>query len=391
MVLLARNLTVPVVIAEGGFSMLKASCSQGALHEILQVVSRGVSGRSTQPVQNNIYLSSADDALRLVATDLEYLSLDAQVPATVAEEGTVTIPGRVFNEIVASLPEEEVSLECEGPAELTIHCGKSNYRVRGLPSDDFQFLPEIDTEVEFTLPESDLRKILSQTVFACSQDETRPILTGALFYARPDMLVVAATDTYRLAVRMLSMPLGVAEDKKVIVSARVLGELMRILQEDSAAPITVRLSRRLVEFEVSSLKVASRLIEGEFPNYEKVIPQDPDKKLVLQVPALERALRRAFIVARHDSNRVVLRGEDNLLRISAQVPDLGTVEEEVEMELTGDPIEIAFNARYLLDMLEASGSEQVVLHLAGSLNPGTLRPLGRDDYTYVVMPMQIMT
>ncbi len=371
--------------------MLKASCSQGSLHEILQIVSRGVSGRSTQPVQNNIYLSSADGALRLVATDLEYLSMDARVPATVDEDGEVTVPGRVFNEIVASLPEDEVSLQCEGPGELSIRCGKSNYRVRGLPADDFQFLPSVDAEVEFTLPEGDLRKLLSQTVFACSQDETRPILTGALFYARPETLVVAATDTYRLAVRLLSLPLGVEEEKKVIVSARVLGELMRILEEDSASPITIRLSKRLVEFEVSSLKVASRLIEGEFPNYEKVIPQEPDKKLVLQVPALERALRRAFIVARHDSNRVVLRAEDGLLRISAQAPDVGAVQEEVEAELTGDPLEIAFNARYLLDVLEAARSEQIAVHLAGSLNPGTLRPLGRDDYTYVVMPMQIVT
>ncbi len=370
--------------------MLKASCPQGVLHEILQTISRGVSGRSTQPVQNNIFLSSADGNLRLVATDLEYLSLDTQVPAMVTEEGAVTIPGRVFNEIVASLAEEEVSLESESPGELTIRCAKSNYHVRGLPSDDFQFLPAIEPEVEFTLPEGDLRKILSQTIFACSQDETRPILTGALFCAKPDNLIVVATDTYRLALRTLSLPLDVAEEKKVIVSARVLGELMRILEEDSSDPVSVRLSRRLVEFEVRNLKIASRLIEGEFPNYEKVIPQDPDKKLVLQIAPLERVLRRAFIVARLDSNRVVLRGEESLLRLSAQAPDLGSVEEEIEMELTGDPIEIAFNARYLLDMLEVAGGEQVALHLAGSLNPGTLRPLGRDDYTYVVMPMQII-
>ena len=370
--------------------MLKASCPQGELHEILQVVSRGVSGRSTQPVQNNIFLSSTEGKLRLVATDLEYLSLDASVPAEVGEEGSVTIPGRLFNEIVASLPEESVALESQNAGELTIRCGKSNYRVRGLPPDDFQFLPNIEAEAEFSVPEGDLRKILAQTVFGCSQDETRPILTGALFFVKPESLIVVATDTYRLALRTLPLASGMGEEKKIIVSARILGELMRILQEGSTAPVAVRLSRRLVEFEVRNLKIASRLIEGEFPNYEKVIPQDPDKKMVVQIPALERALRRAFIVARHDSNRVVLRGADNLLRISAQAPDQGTVEEEVEMELTGDAIEIAFNARYLLDMLEAAGSEQIALHLAGSLNPGTLRPLGRDDYTYVVMPMQII-
>ncbi len=371
--------------------MLKASCPQSALHEILQVVSRGVSGRSTHPVQNNIYLCSADGGLRLVATDLEYLSLDARLPALITEEGAVTVPGRVFNEIVASLPEEEVSLESPEPGQLAIRCGKSSYLVRGLPPDDFQFLPEIMPQAEFALPEGALHTILTQTVFACSDDETRPILTGALFFIRPDLLTVVATDTYRLAVRTLSAEISVAEERKVIVSARVLHELLRILREDSEEPVQVRVSERLIEFQLRDVKLASRLIEGEFPNYEKVIPADPDKRLLVRVDALERALRRALIVARQDSNRVVLHAREGVLQITAVSPDLGSVEEEVEMQLTGEPIDIAFNARYLMEMLEAVGSEQIVMGLSGALNPGTMRPAGREDYIYVVMPMQIMT
>ncbi|HEY3398752.1 MAG TPA: DNA polymerase III subunit beta [Armatimonadota bacterium] len=371
--------------------MLKASCTQGALHEILQIISRGVSGRSTQPVQNNIFVSTADNTLRLVATDLEYISLDAQVPAMVTEEGKVTVPGRVFNEIVTSLPAEEVSLESEQVGELTIRCGKSNYRVRGLPADDFQMLPEVMPEAEFSVPEGALRTLLAQTVFACSPDETRPILTGALLNVKPDMLTVVATDTYRMGIRTLRVETGIEAEKKVIVSSKVLGELMRILREDSEEPVKVSLSGRLVEFEAHKVKISSRLIEGEYPNYEKIIPAEFTKKMTVQVEALERSLRRALIVARQDNNRVVLRGQEGILQITAASPDLGSVEEEVEMELEGDPVEIAFNVRFMLDMLEAAGSQQVIFSLSGPLNPGTIRPAGRDDYIYLVMPMQIIT
>lgn len=371
--------------------MLKVSCPQGALHGILQVVSRAVSGRSTQPVQNNIYVQASENQLRLVATDLEYISLDASIPAMVMEEGEVTVPGRIFNEIVAGLGAEDVSLEAEEEGQMTILCGKSRYEVRGLPAGDFQMLPEVVPAAEFTLPEGDLYSLLAQTVFACSPDETRPILTGALFDVGGDMLTIVATDTYRLALRQLKCESGVEEEQKMIVSARVLGELMRILDAEGDEPVTIRFSERLVEFEIRNMKVASRLIEGEFPRYEKVIPEGQDKRVLVQVDYLEQALRRAVIVARDDANRVVLRGEGSALQITASSPDVGRVEEQVEIELEGEPVEIAFNVRYILDMLEGAGSEQVVITLAGALNPGIIRPAGREDYLYVLMPMQIMT
>ena len=371
--------------------MLKASCPQGALHEILQIVSRGVSGRSTQPVQNHVFLAADGGRLRLVATDLEYISLDAQVPALVLEEGQVTVPGRIFNEIVAGLPGEEVALEAAVDGKIVIRCGKAKYDVRGLPAQDFQMLPEVVPDAEFSVAENDLHAVLRQTVFACSPDETRPILTGALFEVRADQLIVVATDTYRLAQRTLPCAGGPEGGRKVIVSARVLNELMRILEADSSDPVTVRLSERLVEFSVRSLKIASRLIEGEYPNYEKVIPTEQDKTVTVSREALERALRRALIVGREDAYRVVLRGEDSVLRISASAAEIGQAEEEVDMQLTGEPVEIAFNGRYILDMLDAAGSDEVRISLSGPLNPGTLRAADREDYLYVLMPMQIMT
>ena len=371
--------------------MLKASCPQGALHEVLQVVSRGVSGRSTQPVQNHIHLSDQDGKLRLVATDLEYLSMDAAVPAQITESGAVTVPGRIFNEIIASLPDEEVELEAEQAGELTIRCGKSRYSVRGLPAADFQMFPEFAPEVEFTLPEGDLHGVLAQTIFACASDETRPVLTGALFAIAPDMVTVVATDMYRLALRQLACTTGVEAERKVIVSARILGELGRLLSENSKDPVSIKLTQRVVYFEIGNIKLASRLIEGEFPNYPKVVPEKHDKVVTASVEALERALRRALIVARDDSYRVLLEADQEQLRISSKAPDVGSVEEQVAIKLDGEPLEIAFNARFILDLLEVLGTPEVNIEFTGSLNPGTLKPAGSEDYLYVLMPMQIMT
>lgn len=368
--------------------MLSLQCAQTELYNVLQIVARGVSGRSTQPVQNNIYLEAQGEELRLVATDLEYISLDATVPAVVIDEGAVTAPARTLSEIAGSLPEGQVSLEADENNTLSIVCETAHYDIRGLAADDFQMLPEISEAVEFALPQSQLASILAQTIFATSPDETRPILTGALLNISDGSMEVVATDTYRLALRRSDCP--VAGTQQAIISARVLGEVLRVLDDESDEPVAVAISENLAQFVVAGITVASRLIEGEFPNYQKVIPQELDKTLTIGTEVFGQALRRALIVARDDANRVVLRTTEEGLEVTANSPDVGHAEELVPVTLEGEAAEIAFNARYLLDMLEVVGSDEVEMQLSGPLNPGLIKPVGRDDYTYVLMPMQIM-
>ncbi len=370
--------------------MLNAKCSQDDLYDIVQIVARGVSGRSTQPVQNNIYLSSQGESLRVVATDLEYVGIDATIPATVDEEGAITVPARYFTQIAGNLPAGEVSLAANEADTLAISCGSASYDIRGVAADDFQMLPEIVDAAEFSLPQAYLHELLRQTTFAASQDETRPILTGVLFAGADGKLQLVATDTYRLALRTSDSE--VLQDQRAIVSVRVLNELLRILDDESDEPAEIAVSDTLVRFEVGAITVASRLIEGEFPNYAKVVPDEEglDKCITVSTEDLENALRRALIVAREDANRVVFRTGDGNLQITADSPDVGHVEEDVPAKLEGEPIETAFNAGYVLDMLEAAGSEEVSLALSRPLEPGVLRPADRDDYLCVVMPMQIM-
>ncbi len=370
--------------------MLNLSCPQEQLHASVQTVSHGVSGRSTQPVQNNIYLESTSSGMRLVATDLEFISLEANIPATVRDQGAVTVPARLLTEVIGSLAGEEISLEADDHSTLRVNTARSSFRIRGMSAADFEMLPDIGDAARMEIAQRDLHSILSRTVFATSRDETRPILTGALFKIASGGIDVVATDTYRLALSNLTLDTALEEGRSAIISERALNEVLRIIAPDSDDPVAMVLSESQVEFEIGSVKVGSRLIEGQFPNYEKVIPDDCDRRVTVDRVEFTNTLRRMLIVAREDSNRVVLRGSDGILTITADSQDVGHAEEQIPAKLEGEEPEIAFNARYLLDALGALSHDEVVMELSQPLSAGTLKPADSDDYTYVLMPMQIM-
>ena len=370
--------------------MFKVACPQHALLESVQVVSRGVSGRSTQPVQNNVYLEARAGQLRLVATDLEYLSLEALLDAEVAEEGATTVPARLLSEVASALPNEVVTLAADESHGMKINCGRSRYEVRGLSASDFTMLPALSEAVQFEIPQSQLALVLSRTVFSTSRDETRPILTGGLFKLADGKLEVVATDTYRLALQSVPLP-GLGDvTRSAIVSRRALTELARILDANSDEPVAVAIGDSQIEFKVGRITLASRLIEGQFVNYAKVIPSSYERRVIANVKELSGALHRVLIMAREDANRVVLKTEGGLLRLSATSQDVGLAEEAIPVTVEGEDAEIAFSARYMLDMLDAAGAAEIVMELSGPLNSGAIKPQGDDGYLYVLMPMQII-
>ena len=370
--------------------MLKVRCHRDGLFEAMQVVSRAVSGRSTLPILNNVFIEGTDDGLRFVATDLE-LSIEATVRATVEEQGALTAPARVLAEVVQNLPPADVTLAVDENNTVTVGCQKSEYLIRGLPSEEFSTLPEIEGGTEFTVAQETMKSVIEQVTFASSPDETRPMLTGALFRLGDGQMNMVATDTHRLALRKVSGLEGLPETPmKAIAPARALNELARALPRGQDEPLRVTLGERLIRFRAPGLSIASRLIEGEFPNYEKVIPTEFDRSVQTKREVFATALRRALIVAREDANRVVLDLEAGTLTITADSQDIGRASEEVPAALDGPPIKIAFNGRYLLDALSAITSDDVEMQLSGPLSPGAVRPAGDADYLYVLMPMQIM-
>ncbi len=370
--------------------MFSVTCEQQALYEKVQLVSRGVSGRSTQPIQNNILLQATDDTLILVATDVEFIGVRTTMPVAAAEAGSITVPARVLTELAGRLAPGSVTLTADESNSLKICGAHSEFDIRGLPADDFQQLPELDDPTSFSMAQGDLLGILNRTVFATSTDETRPILTGTLLKISGKKLETVATDTYRLALYETLLGAEVERDQEAIISRRALVELQRILDPDAEDEAEIRISQNQVEFVVGATVIGSRLIDGQFVNYPKVIPTGGDKKITVKCDELASALDRALVVARQDAYRVVLRAKGDTMTISAKSQDVGEAEETLDISMEGDDAEIAFNAEYLLDMLEAVESEALLMELSGPLNSGLLRPADDENYLYVLMPMQIM-
>jgi len=370
--------------------MFSITCEQMALYENVQVVSRGVSGRSTQPIQNNILLEAKDEQLILIATDLEYISIKTTMAVSAADEGQITMPSRIFTDVAGSLAPGPVTLTANESNSVAIHGGHSDFNIRGLPADDFQELPELADAVRFAMPAEKLLDVLERTVFATSTDETRPILTGALFKISGTNLATVATDTYRLALYETQLESDVERDVEAIVSRRALNELERVVSASSAEEVEIGISSNQIEFVVGDTVIGSRLIEGQFVNYPKVIPTGTDKRITVNSEELRSTLERALVVARQDANRVVLRAKDDILTVSAQSQDVGKVEETLDVTMEGEDAEIAFNAIYLMHMLDAAECDKVTIEVSGPLNSGLLHPADDEGYVYVLMPMQIM-
>jgi len=369
---------------------MKISCEKGSLHEAVQTVARAVSSRSTLPILSNILLETGEDAATLSTSDLE-IGIQRKLSLIVTEPGNTTIPARLFNEVINSLPEAMVTVESDDRELIQVTCEKSEYNLHGLPAEEFPVIPEINPATSVTLSQSLLRDMIRQTIFATSGDETRAILTGALLDLDGATLRIVATDTHRLALRRGELPVEKPEVRSsIIIPARALNEVGRLLSDDEETTVQIDISDNQVQFQTGETTIMSRLIEGQFPNYERVIPSDHEKVLTINTVPFRNAVRRCAIVAREDANKIIFRSSGEQLILTADSQRVGRAHEEVAVDLEGDPVEIAFNSQYLIDVLNVIDTEQIRLELGGPLNPGAIKPVGGIDYVYVLMPMQIV-
>ncbi len=372
---------------------MKLSCNRRMLHEALQHVSRVVSGRTTLPILSNLLLEAAGETLKVVAYDME-IGAQSGVPIEVAEEGALTVPARTLGDVVASLPDATVEMRSEERNVLGLTCGRSEYTINGLPAEEYPALPEVPGEVWFELPQGEMRDLIRATIFAASTDETRAILTGVLLLRDENGVKMVATDSYRLAVKTVGAKPGKGAAGKapgeVIVPARALQELSRMLDPgDEETPVRVSAGEQQIRFEVGPYILVSRLIEGQFPNYQRVIPTEPERKVAVNREDLQGAIKRAAIVARAEASKLVFRTQEGMLTITAESGDVGRAREELAAQVEGEDIEIAFNAEYLTDVLGVIASDSVVWELTGPLSSGLVKGSDDPDYLYVVMPMQL--
>jgi len=377
------------------------TCSKRLFYEALQSVARAVATRSTLPILGNVLLNAHDGVLRLVTTDLE-IGMTCEIPLVGGEEGAVTVPERIIQDVVSNLSADaDLNISADERSLLTISAGKSKYTIHGLPADEFPALPEVPADTMITLPAPTLRDLVRKTLFSASTDEGRVILTGCLLTWDGQTATMVATDTHRLAIKHAAVSGQFTNPVSVIIPARALQELLRLLGSSEEA-VEVAVGESQVQFASYQklhtpegeipirVKLVTRLIEGQFPAYERVIPQESQKHMAVNRQEFFDAVRRASIVARTESNKLILKSEDSTLIITAKTGEVGEAREELTINLEGEPVEIAFNAEYLQDVLNVLDTETVEMGLTGPLNPGLLTANGEPDYIYVVMPMQML-
>ena len=369
---------------------MKLSVMQENLARGLSVVSRAVSNRSTLPVLANVLLKTEDAGLKLTATNLE-IGIVYWVPGKIENDGATTVPAKLLTDLVNSLPAgDRVDLEVTAGDTLNVKAGRFQTHIKGIDADEFPAIGAAGERPTTRVAQNVLRRALAETAFAAASDEARPILTGVLAKFEGDQLTLAAADNYRIAVKTLPI-LDPVPETSVVIPARALNELARVLADtDDPVDVVLAGARNQVLFHLDGIDLVSRLIDGQFPNYQQVMPQAHATRAVLDREELLRAVRPAALIAHESANIVKLQigGDgDPGVTVSANA-EVGDHVGQVEAAVEGDGTTIAFNARYLADVLTNVSADQFALELNGPLSPGVFKPVGDDRYVHVVMPVR---
>ncbi len=375
--------------------MMKASVSQQQLAHGLSVVSRAVSPRSTLPVLANVLVATDDGRLRLSATNLE-LGISSWIGAQISAEGAITVPARTLSDLVSALPNDTVQLDLNTRTQtLTVRCGTSVTDIKGIDANEYPPIPVPDLQEGIELNVSDFKEMIQQVAFAASADEARPVLQGVYMTVTGDEINLAATDGFRISVRRATLSEAAAQPMKAIIPARALNELARIAADnDETVTMVLPQGRGQVLFHLKDAELVSQLIEGNFPDYRAIIPRSFKSTTILSAPALLKACKQAEIIARDGNNVIRMNiqpGGDKpgQVDISAQSEETGTANICIDATVEGPGLVIAFNVRFLREVLEVLKAPNIALETNANNTPGMLRPVGDQSFQHVIMPMHL--
>lgn len=373
---------------------MKLSCLQENLDRGLNVVGRAVAVRTTLPITNNVLLATDKSRLKLSATNLE-MAISCWIGAKVEEEGSITVPARLLSEFISSLPSENVDITLSPQTKTVgLKCARFEARVSGVDAKDFPPVPKVEGGISTKVEVEALRQAIGQVAFAAATEESRPVLTGVDAEFDGDTLTLAAADGFRLAVYKLPLAQAVAQKTEVIIPARTLAELNRLMaDQEEAVEITVNPEKGQALFRLKDIELVSQLIQGSFPNYSQLIPKSCNTKAVINVAEFLRATKTASIFARDGSGIVRLvvapggGATPGKVIVSARSEEIGDDVGEIDAMVEGEESKIAFNGKYLTDVLSVLREAQVALETTNPSSPGVLKPVGVDNYIHVVMPM----
>jgi DNA polymerase-3 subunit beta len=367
---------------------MKATIERATLLKSLGHVQSVVERRNTIPILSNVLIEAREDnSIRLMATDLD-LQVDESVPATVSQPGAITVPAHTLFDIVRKLPEgSQVELNA-ADGKMQLSAGRARFNLSTLPRDDFPVISEGDLPTSFELPAATLRQIIDKTRFAISSEETRYYLMGIFLHVADDQLKAAATDGHRLARVVLPKPDGADGMPDVIVPRKCVAELRKLLDEVEGT-VEVSLSPTKIRFGLGSAVLTSKLIDGTFPDYNRVIPTANDKLLKLDPKTFSAGVDRVSTIASEKTRAVKMSVDRDKVTLSVTSPESGTATEELPADYGSDTIEIGFNAKYLLDILGEIDGDTVEVHLADAAAPTLLRENDKSNALYVLMPMRV--
>ncbi len=368
---------------------MKFKCDQIVLTKALNIVSKAVTNRSTLPILKGILMEVKEDGkLRMVASDHE-ITIEETISVSETDRGSIVVQAKLFSDIIRKLPNAEVAIEVEN-GSVTIKCLNSQFSIIGMPADEFPAVEAVaDDEQAIIFEKNILKEMIRKTSFAASVDESKGVLTGILIELLSDSVNLVAIDGYRLAVSRKAMVN--LEEKNVVISAKIMNEINKILSDASEEQETVKLLLydRNAVFSIGSVKVILRLLDGEFIKYRDVLPADSSIKVKVSKSDLTESIERASLLSKEGKNNLIkFAVRDNVLTITSKSEE-GNVKEDILISKEGDDLDIGFNAKYVLDVLKAIDDEEILMYFNASIKPCLVEPLEGDSFEYLILPVRI--
>lgn len=369
---------------------MKLKCRQKDLAFALNLVNRAVSPNTTLPVLNNILMKAEGKRLYFSATNLE-VAMTYFIDVEVLNEGAVTIPAKLITSYVSLLKDEDVEMKLEEGLNLSIKTPLSHTKIKGIDSGEFPVIPEVTEGQKFSVATNVFETAITQTVFAASSNVSRPVLTGTLFRLDKDDLSMVATDSYRLSEKKIKLKAGVKESIDCVVPSHTISELGKVLNSFSDKEVACQVTKNQILFSIENLKIISRLIEGNFPDYKRIIPSSSKTKVDVKVQDLVLAVKKVSLFVQETNNNVKMSvTNDGKLIVATDETQIGEGTAEVDVKIEGENNKVALNAQYILDVLGHIHGETIKLDIDNKLAPVTIRPEKKDaNYTHIIMPLKL--
>lgn len=365
---------------------MKIICNQKLLANKIGIAQKAINGKTTLELLKGLLLSAKDEQLKLTGYDLE-IGIETYTQAEVIEEGEIVVNARLFGDIIRKLPDSFVEIETDDENNVYINCVNSRFKIKGDSAKEYPKLPEVNDEDLYNIPQDILKNMIKQTVFAISQDQTKPILMGELLEISNGNVSLVAIDGYRLAVRSCKVN-DIINNAKVIIPGKALIDVNSLLSSEDE-DIKLGFDDKNAIFMINDTKIITRLLEGDFIDYKKLLPREHNSKIKLNTKDLLNSIERASLLSQSEKNNLIkLSIRDSVMVITSNT-DKGNVYEEVSLELEGDYLDIAFNSRYFLEGLKNIDSEEIFIEFTTNINPCIIRPVDEVEYIYLLLPVRI--